>query len=263
MRAIEKANNLKVGPGSYDPQLKPKLNTVNNTDWALGPPRFPEEKPPEHPDDFMYQQYNTQRARRSPVVPRSHSGHASHVQTQAGSKQVISSNQGSHGGYVDPHQAHVHQPSQQEFSLHQNISAGEQSFDQQQKQEFTQAAALQAQVRVFQKHKHDATTHSMTRSLSVSGKEGHAITQPRQVDEDPNFERDEGGIQNLMHGHQSSHQNMPDVHSPSRTLIKNMSDSFDKSPKQPHLYKQSTTKLYAQENLERSLKEAKDDAAQW
>mmetsp|Transcript_4768 Transcript_4768/g.6288 ORF Transcript_4768/g.6288 Transcript_4768/m.6288 type:complete len:100 (-) Transcript_4768:953-1252(-) len=52
---------------------------------------------------------------------------------------------------------------------------------------------------------------------------------------------------------------MPDVHSPSRTLVKNMSDSLDKGSK-PKLFKESTAKLYAQENFEQSLKSQKDDA---
>ena len=35
LKAIAKSNNLKVGPGSYDPVNKPKLNTINTTDWSL------------------------------------------------------------------------------------------------------------------------------------------------------------------------------------------------------------------------------------
>ena len=37
---MEKTTNPNVGPGSYDPVLKPKLNSTINTDWARGSERF-------------------------------------------------------------------------------------------------------------------------------------------------------------------------------------------------------------------------------
>ena len=67
--------------------------------------------------------------------------------------------------------------------------------------------------------------------------------------DDANFDRDHGGLHEIMQG-------QSDMNTPSRTLIKNLSDSLD-SPKQPKLYKESTAKLYAQENLEKSLKSAR------
>lgn len=80
---------------------------------------------------------------------------------------------------------------------------------------------------------------SMSRSLSVSGKEGHH-TLPIK-DEDPNFDRDHGGLNEIMQA------SLPgDLNTPSRNMVKNHSDSIDSgSPKQPKLYKESTAKLYA------------------
>ena len=37
---MEKTTNPNVGPGTYDPVLKPKLNSTINTDWARGSERF-------------------------------------------------------------------------------------------------------------------------------------------------------------------------------------------------------------------------------
>ena len=37
---MEKTTNPNVGPGSYNPVLKPKLNATINTDWARGSERF-------------------------------------------------------------------------------------------------------------------------------------------------------------------------------------------------------------------------------
>lgn len=88
----------------------------------------------------------------------------------------------------------------------------------------------------------------MSRSLSVSGKEGVLAT--RTIDEDPNFDREHGNLQEIMH--------TPDLNSPSHAMIKNLSGSLD-SPKQPKLYRESAVKLYAQENLEKSLKNQRDD----
>ena len=35
--AMEKGNNPNVGPGSYDPIVKPKLNATVTTDWSRQP----------------------------------------------------------------------------------------------------------------------------------------------------------------------------------------------------------------------------------
>ena len=35
LAVMEKSQNPNVGPGSYDPVLKPKLNSTINTDWKL------------------------------------------------------------------------------------------------------------------------------------------------------------------------------------------------------------------------------------
>ena len=37
---VEKTTNPNVGPGSYDPIFKPKLDSTINTDWARGSERF-------------------------------------------------------------------------------------------------------------------------------------------------------------------------------------------------------------------------------
>ena len=36
----EKTNNPNIGPGTYDPIFKPKLDSTINTDWARGSERF-------------------------------------------------------------------------------------------------------------------------------------------------------------------------------------------------------------------------------
>ena len=36
----EKTTNPNVGPGSYDPVIKAKLDSTINTDWARGSERF-------------------------------------------------------------------------------------------------------------------------------------------------------------------------------------------------------------------------------
>ena len=40
MKQIEKANNPNLGPGSYDPVLAPKTNTLNKPIWDKAPERF-------------------------------------------------------------------------------------------------------------------------------------------------------------------------------------------------------------------------------
>lgn len=40
LSVVEKSTNPNVGPGSYDPVVKPKLNQTINTDWARGSERF-------------------------------------------------------------------------------------------------------------------------------------------------------------------------------------------------------------------------------